>query len=51
LRVHKKQDSLFWTVGEPLFDMVRDFFAKSAEMAREDLSKREAEAEEKGPFQ
>ena len=49
--VHKNRDSLFWKVGEPLFNMLRDAFAKSAEMAREDLEKREAETNQKGPIQ
>ena len=49
--VHKNRDSLFWKVGEPLFNTVRDAFAKSAEMAREDLESREAEANQKGPIQ
>jgi hypothetical protein len=51
LMVHKNRDSLFWKVGEPLFNTVRDAFAKSAEMAREDLESREAEANQKGPIQ
>ena len=51
LIVHKNRDSLFWKVGEPLFNTVRDAFAKSAEMAREDLESREAEANQKGPIQ
>ena len=51
LRVHKKEDSLFWSVGEPIFDKVRDFLAQSADMAREDLLSREIEAKEKGPIQ
>jgi hypothetical protein len=49
--VHKKEDSLFWSVGEPIFDKVRDFLAQSADMAREDLLSREIEAKEKGPIQ
>jgi hypothetical protein len=51
LIVHKNRDSLFCKVGEPLFNTVRDAFTKSAEMAREDLESREAEANQKGPIQ
>jgi len=51
LMVHKNRDSLFWKVGEPLFNTVRDAFAKSAEMAREDLESREGETNQKGPIQ
>ena len=51
LIVHKNRDSLFWKIGEPIFNTVRDVFTKSAEMAREDLESREAEANKKGPIQ
>jgi hypothetical protein len=51
LIVHKNRDSLFWKIGEPLFNTVRDLFTKSAEMAREDLESRESEANQKGPIQ
>jgi hypothetical protein len=51
LIVHKNRDSLFWKIGEPLFNTVRDAFTKSAEMAREDLESRETEANQKGPIQ
>ncbi len=26
LKVHKKQDSLFWSLGEPVFNKIRDAF-------------------------
>lgn len=39
LRVHKKQDSLLWRVGEPVFNRVRGVFEESAQMAREDLQR------------
>ena len=43
IKVHKKEDSLFWKFGEPIFDTVRDVFTKSADMAREDLERRQWE--------
>ena len=51
LIVHKNRDSLFWKIGEPLFNTVRDALTKSAKMAREDLESRETEANQKGPIQ
>jgi hypothetical protein len=48
--VRKKSDSLFWKLGEPLFNTVRDAFTKSAEMAQEDLERREREANQPGPL-
>lgn len=50
LKVHKKHDSLFWSVGEPIFNAVRDAFTASAKMAREDLMQVEKALDEKGPL-
>lgn len=44
LKVHKKSDSLFWQLGEPIFNGVRDAFTHSANMALEDFKLRELEA-------
>jgi hypothetical protein len=50
LKVHKKADSLFWYLGEPVFNKIRDAFTESANMARDDLQRREIEALSKGPI-
>lgn len=50
LKVHKKQDSLFWSVGEPIFNAFRDAFTASARMAREDLIQAEKAMDAKGPL-
>ena len=50
LKVHKKPGSLFWALGEPIFNILRDAFTNSANMAWEDLQLRELEAELLGPL-
>jgi hypothetical protein len=49
-KVHKKEDSLFWKLGEPIFDTAREWLQSVSKMAAKDLESKQIEATHEGPF-